>query len=911
MTVILQRIARSGMVRLRSRPLWMLWAGGVILCLGVLAGSSWFALHERQEAISERGLHLRNISAMVADSTARNFQSLDHAMERLAMRMREGKVRVEGGAGALPPWMDAVLRDLAASLPPSQAIMLVDQEGWITGHSRGLPATPINLSDRPYFAAARDYRAPDVFLTDVVTSRRYGVPTIYLVRRLLGEDGRFAGLVLGAIEIRQAEDLFGSARLGHGQALGLWRRDGVLIAHLPLRPGALGRVEEAGTVERLAAADGGTVILPGREGEVQAAPVSLPEYGLILSASEALDEVLDDWALEAVWIAAGATLTCATTLLVVLLVSRRLRDQERLEKAMAALRVDEERQRAERELAAQHARFVAALGNMSQGLLMFDAEGRLSLANAAMHRLFALSTNRLERGMTPAEIIGAMVREGNLHGESAHFLHAAYMARVAQGLATRYSRRLSDGRFLSIGFTPFEGGWLTEIEDVTERQRADERIAHMASHDSLTGLPNRLALRMRMEEALSRAGQGGPFAVLCLDLDHFKDVNDTMGHLAGDRLLCLVAERLRGLAREEDMIARLGGDEFAILAQPSGSALLLREMAERVVEALSEPFLIEGQPVLIGTSLGIAQAPADGTDAETLMKKADLALYRAKGDGRGRARLFEPAMEQQLVERRRLESELREALLRGQLELFYQPLVQVATRRIIGFEALMRWRHPGRGMVPPGEFIPAAEENGLIVQMGEWALLQACREAARWPDGLRVGVNLSPVQFRSKRLEAAVEAALAASGLEPGRLELEITESSVMHDPEATLALIGRFRAMGVRVAMDDFGTGHSSLAYLRHFPFDKVKLDMAFIREIEQPANLAIVRAVTGIAESMAIGTTAEGVETEAQFATIAREGCAEAQGYLFGAPCPAEAIPALLAGVNGIEAGMATTAA
>ena len=438
-------------------------------------------------------------------------------------------------------------------------------------------------------------------------------------------------------------------------------------------------------------------------------------------------------------------------------------------------------------------------------------------------------------------------------------------------------------------------------EDVTERRRAEARIAHMALHDALTGLPNRLLLRQRLDEAIAAGkhrGGGGTgrgergTALLLLDLGRFKAVNDTLGHPAGDELLQAVAGRLRGLAGEgADTAARLGGDEFAVVLGAPRTPGRCAAFAQRAIDALAEPFVVGGQQALVGASVGIAIAPHDGSDPDALLKNADLALRRAKADGRGAYRFFEAEMDARLQARRAVELDLGRALARGEFELHYQPLVRLATREVVGVEALLRWRHPARGFVSPGDFIPLAEETGLIVPLGEWVLREACAEVARWPRrDLKLAVNLSPVQFKRCDVAAAVAAALAASGLPAARLEAEITESLLMEDDGATLAALHRLRAMGVRLAMDDFGTGYSSLGYLRRFPFDKLKIDQSFVREMQQTADCgAIVRAVAGLGATLGMTTTAEGVETEEQAASLEAAGCDEGQGYLFGRPKPA----------------------
>jgi len=430
---------------------------------------------------------------------------------------------------------------------------------------------------------------------------------------------------------------------------------------------------------------------------------------------------------------------------------------------------------------------------------------------------------------------------------------------------------------------------LAVCEDVTQHRASEARIAHIVQHDALTDLPNRILFHDRLTRGLGRIERdGGVMAVLCIDLDQFKTVNDTLGHPVGDALLQIVSQRLTGCVREGDTVARLGGDEFAVIQHNLESADDAGRLAQRIVEALSAPCEVLGHQVVTGASIGVALAPADGADAEDLLKKADMALYRTKADGRGAYRYFEPEMDARMKTRRLLELDLRRALSEGEFELYYQPLFDLAQDRISGCEALVRWNHPTRGLVMPGEFIGLAEEIGLIIGMGEWCLKQACAEAAGWPEHMKVAVNLSPVQFRSRNLVQTVVQALASSGLNPNRLELEITESVLLHETAGNMKVLHELRELGVRIAMDDFGTGYSSLSYLRSFPFDKIKIDRSFISDLAgDPDALAIVKAVTSLGAGLNIITTAEGVETSEQMEQLRLEGCTEVQGYLISRPC------------------------
>jgi diguanylate cyclase (GGDEF)-like protein/PAS domain S-box-containing protein len=446
----------------------------------------------------------------------------------------------------------------------------------------------------------------------------------------------------------------------------------------------------------------------------------------------------------------------------------------------------------------------------------------------------------------------------------------------------------------------FEGrdGYLVAIVDITERRKAEARIAYMAHHDGLTNLPNRVLYHERLKSALEAGNTGANrVAVLCLDLDLFKNVNDSLGHPAGDRLLRQVADRLRSQVRGNNVAARFGGDEFAIMLVSDGSPKEVSDFATRVIGVLSAAYEVDGHDVIIGASIGVALSPGDGTTSEELLRNADLALYRAKQDGGGVHRFFEREMDRQAQKRREMELDLRRALANGEFELHYQPLVDIATDRISGFESLLRWRHPDKGMISPADFVPVAEDIGLIVPIGEWVLREACTEAAKWPAEVKIAVNLSPVQFRSRNLVQVVVSALARSGLSPKRLELEITESLFLAETAANIAILHQLRELGVGISMDDFGTGYSSLSYLRSFPFDKIKIDRSFVKDLTKRSDcVAIVRAISGLGRSLNITTTAEGVETVDQLDWLRAEGCNEVQGFLFSAARPAGEVEQLL---------------
>jgi diguanylate cyclase (GGDEF)-like protein len=564
----------------------------------------------------------------------------------------------------------------------------------------------------------------------------------------------------------------------------------------------------------------------------------------------------------------------------------------------ARLKAQYQRGKAQEEnLQMRNLQFDTAINNMSQGLCFFDAAHRLIVCNDRYVDMYDLPRHRVGPGTPLAEIVDMRFEAGSFPAMSRdEYLHwrtdVAISAEPTDSVV-----ELRNGRTFKIRHRPMpDGGWVATHENITEQRRSEVRIEYMAHHDSLTDLANRVLLNERLEQALVRIHGEEMVAVLHLDLDQFKAVNDTFGHPAGDKLLKIVADRLRGLVRETDTIARMGGDEFVIVQAPIADPADATSLAQRIIALMSEPYDIDGHQAVIGASIGIAVGPGDGLSPDKLLRNADLALYRAKGDGRGTFRFFEPAMDLQMQTRRIMEQDLRKALHAGEFELYYQPVVNLASNEISGFEALIRWNHPERGMISPATFIPLAEEIGFIVQIGEWVIRQACATASQWPENLHVAVNISAVQFRNAGLMQVIVGALAASGLRPTRLEIEITETALLQNKETTLAVLHQLRSLGIRIAMDDFGTGYSSLTYLQCFPFDKIKIDRSFVKDItENIGSLNIVRAVAALANGMGMTATAEGVETREQLDRIVSEGCTEMQGFLFSQPLPVDEIERL----------------
>ncbi len=662
---------------------------------------------------------------------------------------------------------------------------------------------------------------------------------------------------------------------------------------------AVGEVEElARHIERPGSAERALELLRPFEGQLVSLASKANRFGADRVAEDQHELLRLHWTFSAL---AAGLIGCGILLITLLLWHNRLleRTHRELKTSSGNLHrtsrdlatANETVSAANAELKVRNERFDAALTHMGQGLCMVDANQHLIVCNRRFLDMFDLPAHAVSAGVPLASLFypqAALAFFGTAIDYNPDHRQKLYGARIGsfqcQDLA---------GRTIAIARRALpSGGWVATYEDVSERRRVEAQIAFMAHHDALTGLANRVLFREHMDGALLRVEHHAEhFAILCLDLDEFKDVNDTLGHPVGDALLKIVAARLRDCVQDHDIVARLGGDEFAILQAGGDQPRRAADLAARIVEVVGQPFEVDGHHIVVGASIGIAVVSQDGMNPDQLLKNADMALYRAKKDGRGIYRFFEPEMDSALKSRRALVVDLRTATGNGEFELYYQPFVHLERNEISGFEALVRWHHPERGIVGPAEFISVAEETGLIVEIGEWVLHKACRQAMMWPASIRVAVNLSAAQFKGRDLADLVAQALAQSGLDPRRLEIEITESVLLQDGEATLNMLHRVRDLGVRIAMDDFGTGYSSLSYLRSFPFDKIKIDQSFVRELSRRSDcLTIVRSIASLGTGLGMTTTAEGVETLDQLAQLRAAGCTEVQGYLFARPLPAD---------------------
>ena len=545
-------------------------------------------------------------------------------------------------------------------------------------------------------------------------------------------------------------------------------------------------------------------------------------------------------------------------------------------------------------------RFDTALNNMPLGLMMFDADRSLVVANNRIEGIFGASPDTSRRGASVRALLDESARAQRVAEADVQRLATGFDERLSRRVETPLTATTEDGRSLSFTFEAMNGGGsVVLVEDVTERRAAEAAIRHLARYDPLTKLPNRTYFREEIMRVLVQThDKRERCAILFIDLDQFKQVNDTLGHSQGDELLCSVADRLRTVVRDSDLVARLGGDEFVIVQSPMRRTDQATSLAKRIVSLLNDTFDVDGHQVIIGASVGIAVAPRDGIDADTLLKNADMALYRAKADGRGTWRFFEKDMDVEAQARRNLELDLRNALAAGAFDVYYQPLVSLRTQKIASFEALLRWSHPQRGMVSPADFVPVAEEMGIIVEIGNLVLQKACVECMRWPQDIHVAVNISSTQFSRSDVTKAVRHALSVSGLPAKRLEIEITETTLLQNTLSTRLALETLREMGVRISLDDFGTGYSSLSYLHNFPLDKVKIDRSFLKGIgTSERSLTLLHGVARLSSQLGMTVVMEGVETEEQLQLIsAKPGVDQVQGYLFSPAVPASQVLRLL---------------
>jgi diguanylate cyclase (GGDEF)-like protein len=870
----------------RGGPIRWLVLGGVLLIAAIAVGATLMAGNFRERALHNAEREVENTVLLLAHHFDQQLADFEVVQKDLIDYMRaDGITTTESYKRQMSSEaIHRMLKSKMSALSYVGGVNLFDYEGRLVNTSAAWPTPPVNVADRPYFKTFKsDPQAPSM-LIEPVYSRITGVWTTVIARKVTGANGEFIGAIGRGIESANFEKFFATAALGPDSAIAIHHRDGTLLARHPHIPEIIGKnfkrgpavqqrvFEQPATTTRL------TSPLDGKDRLISSRALS--GFPMVIVASTTTEAALADWReqIEMLVTVAGASVLAIAVLL--LLVVRKLSQQHRQQ---------------QRRLTLEKLRLDTAVNNMTQGLLLFDSRQRLVICNQRYIEMYGLSADVIKPGCSFREVIAHRKETGSFAGDIDH-----YVNRVLHDIATRNAMVIDtpDGRSIQIVNEPLaDGGWVATHEDVTERRRVEERITHLAHYDALTDLPNRTLFHEQIKRELPHANAERQLAVLYIDIDEFKSVNDSLGHLIGDELLKAVAQSLRGCAGDTDFVARLGGDEFAIVQMAVRGPDDVTDLVDRVYAAIRTPYDCLGHQVTTDASIGIALAPQDGNDLDQILKNADLAMYAAKAAGRRTHRFFEPVMDAQVRARRQLEMELRQAIADGGFEVYYQPCLDLQDGSITGCEALVRWRHPQRGLISPAEFVPIAEETGLINELGEWVLATACKEATTWPDHVRLAVNVSPVQFKSGTLALKVIAALAASGLSAARLDLEITEAVLIRDDDAALAILHQLRAIGVRIALDDFGTGYSSLSYLKRFPFDKIKIDRCFITDIAEPDGSAgIVRAVVNIAAERNMTTTAEGVETAEQQRILRELGCSEMQGYLFSAPKPANMIKEML---------------
>ena len=856
-----------------GNPIRWLVVGGGFLIAAIAIGATVMAGNFRERALNSSARELENTVLLLARHFDQQLQDFGAIQQDVAAYVQSAGIETSEHYRRRMSSADIhqMLKAKIDAFSYVGSINLFDADGVMINSSTAWPARPVNIADRAFFKTFKSDPKSPLLLVEPLHSRVTGAWTTVLARKLTGPNGEFLGAIGRGIEPASFTKFFQSVALGQDATIAMHHRDGTLLARHPHVEEMIGRNFKTGPAHQQALFDkerGSTRLASPMDGRDRLiAARTLANFPIVIIASTTVAAALADWQEQIVFLVIVAGLFVLVIAALLFAVVRKLS----LQHLASQQRLRLEKQRLD-----------TAVNNMTQGLLLFDSSQRLVICNQRYIDMYGLSTEVVKPGCSFRDIIAHRKATGSFVGDD-----DKYYADTLRDIAQRTVNVIepADGRSIQIINEPLaDGGWVATHEDVTERRHAEARITHLAHYDALTDLPNRTLFHDRLRGEFATLAAGEQFAVLYLDIDEFKSVNDSLGHLIGDELLKSVAVTLRQCIGSSNFVARLGGDEFAIIQTAVKTLADVTELVARVFDAIRQPYECLGHQVTTDASIGIAVAPQHGADFDQILKNADLAMYAAKAAGRRTHRFFEPEMDARVKARRNLEMDLRQAIADGAFEVQYQPCVSLRDNRISGCEALLRWRHPERGVISPAEFIPIAEDTGLINQLGEWVLTTACVEAASWPDDISIAVNVSPVQFRSGTFALKILAALAASELPASRLELEITEAVLIRDDEAALAILHQLRAIGVRIALDDFGTGYSSLSYLHKFPFDKIKIDRCFINDIAQAGgSSSIVKAVVDIAAARSMITTAEGVETEQQRDMLRALGCSEMQGWLF----------------------------
>jgi len=865
-------------------PLRRLWWAAILL-LGLSASAVvWTIWQLRTDAIGAAVSETGNIASVLAVQLSRSLKSIDTVLLEIKQSAERYDIDSPADFQAVVGRgeFQEALTNYLARLPQVFSIAIVDREGQIVVSTAGWAATRFNVAGRDFFRKARDRRDGQLTASIPAVNRINDRQTIVFSRRLEDSKGNFVGIVLAGVNTKYFEDIYGAIQSVHSLLFTLLDPDGIILFRHPDGADAAGKAlsNKAIWLDALSKGDGGFRVFGQADDNIRYVSIrKVPEYPLIVDISVTAATTLAIWRQRAAAIGLGSAIFLLFSFYLLRAITRQVRLLSNSEASLAQ----------------KSQQLDAALNNMSQGVAMFDGRQRLIISNTQLANIYRLTPEQTKPGTSFRAILEARAAMGSVPRDVPNFVTDS-LDHVSRVGLSHSLYELRDGRTVAVSLQAMDGGgWVSIHQDITAQKRIEAELERLARHDALTGLAQRSLFTEKAGAALARMGRDGEaFSVLMLDLDRFKTVNDSFGHPAGDALLREIARRLLNTTREVDCVARFGGDEFAVLQAPckdqKAGAIAL---SDRILAAVTEPYDLNGRKLVLETSIGIALAPQDGDDVDALVKHADLALYRAKTEGRNRYCFFTAAMEAEARNRRELEDDMRKALSRHEFELHYQTIVDLESRQCCGAEALVRWRHPERGVVLPDRFIPVAEDSGLIVPLGAWILRQACAEARKWPSRLKVAVNLSPAQFKHGDLLAVLKSALADTGLAPERLELEITERVLLENNAENLAILRAIKNLGVAIVLDDFGTGYSSMTYLRMFPFDRIKIDQTFIQNMtHHAADAAIVCAVAGLGRSLDIATVAEGVETEEQLIALRAAGCQLAQGYLFSRPVPASAL-------------------
>ena len=859
--------------------------------LVAIAGTLWKL---RDDTLDQARANAGSLATVLARQTSFAAAAMDLVLDETLSRLNAiGAASPEAlSRRASQREVHEFLAARLAKLPQADVINIVNARGLVVASSRDFPTRAIDLSDRDHFLHFANERDKSTFVGEPVFSKFGGAWSMFFARRIEGPTGEFLGeVVIGArpANFMRLYDAIGDI---DGATFMLLRRDGsIFLRHPDTTERAGERLPRDASWHHIVEQGGGFYRSSGLfDNESRWIAVRpLEGFPLVVNVALSEEKALAVWRARAIVIVLGSLGFVAVLAILIWL----LMDGYRKIRASRRELIEREARLAatSSELSQANLRFHMALTHMRQGLAMFDANDRIVIHNRGYAELYGLSSDQMPPGTPLQDILGMRVANGMYTMAGAD----AYVRRHREHLGDDgvEMEQLRDGRYIVLTHQNMpDGGWITTHEDVTDRQRAIARIAHMAHHDALTNLANRTLFIECLEKLARDAIAGQRYAVLLIDLDQFKAINDTHGHSAGDALLWAVAARMQQTVEPGRTIARLGGDEFAIAARlaPGDDTGVIRRLADRLLDIIREPYLIEDRELKIGVSIGIALSNEQTTDAGDIMRFADLALYRAKAEGKNCHRFFEPEMEEKVRLRRELARELDKALEQGALDVHYQPVVDAATREVRGMEALARWRHPTLGPVSPADFISIAEEAGHVVRLGDFVLERACHDALGWPADVKVAVNVSPIQIAASDFVEKTRRVLARSGLPACRLELEITESVMLVDNDHNLSVLRELQDLGVSIVLDDFGTGYSSLSYLNSFSFNKIKIDKSFIDGLGVDAGAsAIVSATTSIARALEAVTTAEGVETEAQATLLRAAAVSLLQGYLFGKPLPA----------------------